>query len=61
LAEDDEMIDLWECIPEMVVAVDPVTHPRDEWSGLLNIPIQFAIAHKTPASTEAETIGSENN
>jgi ABC-type polysaccharide/polyol phosphate transport system ATPase subunit len=59
LAEDDKLIDVWECVPDMVVAVDPVTHPRDEWSGLLNIPIQFAIAQKVPAGSNAATMGSK--
>jgi len=43
LYEDEEEIDAWECLPEMIVATDPVTHPRDEWAGLLNIPSEFSI------------------
>jgi hypothetical protein len=36
-------IDDWDCLPEMVVATPPVTHPRDEWAGILNIPVQFSV------------------
>jgi lipopolysaccharide transport system ATP-binding protein len=43
LYEDDEEIDAWDCLPEMVVATDPVADPRDEWAGLLNIPAEFSI------------------
>jgi ABC-type polysaccharide/polyol phosphate transport system ATPase subunit len=39
---DAERIDLWECSPELMVATKPMTHPRDEWTGLLNIPCTFA-------------------
>jgi ABC-type polysaccharide/polyol phosphate transport system ATPase subunit len=38
LWHDQELLDLWDCLPEMVVATPNLQHPRDEWSGLLNIP-----------------------
>jgi lipopolysaccharide transport system ATP-binding protein len=44
LADDHGLADYWDCVPEMIVATDPVTHPRDEWSGILNIPSGFAIS-----------------
>jgi len=43
LYEDYEEVDAWECLPEMIVATDPVADPRDEWAGLLNIPSEFSI------------------
>jgi lipopolysaccharide transport system ATP-binding protein len=49
-SEDGAVIDYVECIPEMIVALDPLTHPRDEWSGILNIPSEFSIlteSHKS--------------
>ena len=44
LADDHQYVDDWECVPDMIVATRPVTHPRDEWSGLLNVPIEFTIS-----------------
>jgi lipopolysaccharide transport system ATP-binding protein len=43
LYEDNEEVDAWECLPEMVVATDPVADGRDDWAGLLNIPAEFSI------------------
>jgi ABC-type polysaccharide/polyol phosphate transport system ATPase subunit len=40
---EGEMIDLWDCLPEMRVTTPPVTHYRDEYAGLLNIASQFAV------------------
>jgi len=44
LYESSELIDSWNCIPEMLVATEPVTHPRDEWVGLLNLPDKFSVS-----------------
>src|SRR5205814_4017570 len=33
LYDENELLDAWECAPEMIVATDPVSHKRDEWSG----------------------------
>ena len=44
LYEDYEEVDAWECLPEMIVATDPVADPRDEWAGILNIPSEFSIS-----------------
>jgi len=38
LWQEYELFDLWDCLPEMVVATPNLQHPRDEWSGVLNIP-----------------------
>jgi ABC-type polysaccharide/polyol phosphate transport system ATPase subunit len=43
LYEDDVLLDLFECVPELVVATSPLGHPRDEWAGVLNIPCDFRI------------------
>jgi len=41
LWEDGKQLDAWECLPEMVVAVEPLAHRMDEWAGILNIPNEF--------------------
>jgi lipopolysaccharide transport system ATP-binding protein len=43
LWQDHELIDLWDCLPEMVVATPNLQHPRDEWSGVLNIPCEVTL------------------
>ena len=43
LFDENGLLDDWQCIPEMLVATDPVTHPSDEWAGLLNIPEAFSV------------------
>jgi len=43
LWEEESLLDLWHGIPELTVATEPKTHPRDEWSGILNIPCEFAL------------------
>jgi lipopolysaccharide transport system ATP-binding protein len=46
LYENGSLLDAWECVPEMLVATQPVTHPKDEWAGLLNIPDSFSVVSK---------------
>ncbi len=43
LYDDTTLIDEWSCVPELIIATDPLTHPRDEWSGILNIPCDFRV------------------
>jgi len=42
LWDDGEMLDLWDCVPEMVIATDVHQHYMDEWNGILNLPSTFA-------------------
>jgi lipopolysaccharide transport system ATP-binding protein len=41
-----ELVDALDCVPEMIVAVDPLGHSKDEWSGLLNLPSGFSVSGK---------------
>ncbi len=43
LSHDGSLLDEWNCVPDLVIATDPVTHPRDEWSGILNLPCRFRV------------------
>jgi lipopolysaccharide transport system ATP-binding protein len=42
--ENGDVIDYLECVPQMVVALDPLSHPSDEWSGVLNLPAHLSIS-----------------
>jgi ABC-type polysaccharide/polyol phosphate transport system ATPase subunit len=43
LWENGEVIDLWDCVPEMIIATEVHQHARDEWNGILNVPCQFTV------------------
>lgn len=43
LYEDGDPIDIWDCVPEMMVATENFQHAQDEWSGVLNIPVAFEV------------------
>jgi lipopolysaccharide transport system ATP-binding protein len=43
LYDDEEEVDAWDCVPEMVVATETHQHQYDHWNGVLNIPSQFVI------------------
>ena len=38
---DSEMLDLWDCGPDMTIATEAHQHYLDEWNGILNLPSQF--------------------
>jgi lipopolysaccharide transport system ATP-binding protein len=50
LYDEAELLDMWECVPEMVVATEPIAHKRDEWAGLLNIPTDLSVLSKVERS-----------
>jgi ABC-type polysaccharide/polyol phosphate transport system ATPase subunit len=54
LWEDNELLELWDCLPEMNIATPVFQHPRDEWNGVLNVPCQFSI-HDGGGVSIAET------
>jgi lipopolysaccharide transport system ATP-binding protein len=43
LFEEGNLLDMWECTPEMIVATEGYQHASDEWNGILNIPTRFEI------------------
>jgi lipopolysaccharide transport system ATP-binding protein len=40
---DGQMLELWDAVPELIVATENFQHHRDEWSGYLNLPCSFKI------------------
>jgi len=52
LYDGEEPIDIWEAVPDLLVATKPVTHWLDEWAGILNIPSEFQVL---PFETERVT------
>jgi lipopolysaccharide transport system ATP-binding protein len=43
LWEDGELLDLWDCLPELNIATQGFQHPKDEWNGILNLQCEFSI------------------
>jgi ABC-type polysaccharide/polyol phosphate transport system ATPase subunit len=41
LWSDGQNVDMWEAVPDLVVGTENYQHPRDEWSGYLNLPSTF--------------------
>src|SRR5262249_10124085 len=44
LLDDEGNVDLWDAVPEMLIATENYQHARDEWNGALNLPCRFAVA-----------------
>lgn len=56
LWDSGELIDQWDCEPEMTIATEGLQHHLDEWNGILNLPSQFAL--ETP---EEHVVGLDPN
>jgi homopolymeric O-antigen transport system ATP-binding protein len=46
LYEEGELLDQWNCHPELVIATEPMTHKLDKWMGVLNVPCEFSVRSK---------------
>ncbi len=43
LWEGGQVVDLWDCAPEMIIATEVHQHSRDEWNGILNVPCKLVV------------------
>src|ERR1700682_1608222 len=43
LREHGDVVDEWDCTPDMIIDTEDHQHPRDEWSGVLNTPCRFKV------------------
>jgi hypothetical protein len=46
LWENGKIVDLWDCVPDMIIATEVNQHPQDEWSGILNVPCQLEVCRR---------------
>ena len=44
LYEDGDEVDVWDCLPEMIVATKEYQHTYDEWNVVLNVPTEFSVS-----------------
>ena len=40
---DQDLLDQWDAMPDMIIATLNHQHSRDEWNGVLNVPASFSI------------------
>ena len=43
LWENGKVLDMWDCVPDMIIATEGHQHPQDEWNGILNVPCHFEV------------------
>lgn len=43
LHQDGHLLDNWYCTPDLLIATEPKTHPKDEWAGVLNVPCDLVV------------------
>jgi lipopolysaccharide transport system ATP-binding protein len=43
LWDDEGQVDLWDGVPDMIVATESHQHVQDEWSGVLNLAARFTL------------------
>jgi hypothetical protein len=48
LYDDEEQLDAWDCLPEMIVATQSFQHQSDEWNGFLNLSAHFEVKTASP-------------
>ncbi len=41
LWDSGEILDTWDCVPELTIATEVLQHYMDEWNGILNLPSTF--------------------
>jgi lipopolysaccharide transport system ATP-binding protein len=47
LFDEYERLDIWDCMPELIIGTKPQSHPYDQWAGYLNIPSVLSIQGTT--------------
>jgi len=43
LREHGDVVDQWDCVPDMIIDTAGHQYPRDEWTGVLNVPCRFEV------------------
>jgi lipopolysaccharide transport system ATP-binding protein len=46
LWENGKALDMWDCVPDMIIDTEDYQHRQDEWSGVLNVPSQFEVVRR---------------
>ena len=43
LYDDEGLVDVYDGIPPLSIATEPMTHSRDDWAGILNFQTEFRL------------------
>ncbi len=43
LYDENDLLDVWFGVPEMIIATEPTGHHLDVWQGVLNLPCEFSV------------------
>jgi lipopolysaccharide transport system ATP-binding protein len=55
--QEDDVLDNWYCIPEMIVSTSDYQSPYDQWTGFLNLATRFEITTKLVAEQGVQSEG----
>jgi lipopolysaccharide transport system ATP-binding protein len=58
LKDKGKEFDNWHCTPPMVIATMPLTHPMDNWTGILNVPVEFRVERSRGGPSKEAVDGS---
>ncbi len=60
LSDREGLIEMCDPAPEMHVTTESYQHPRDEWSGILNVPSRFAIHQRQEDDSDQASFSALN-
>jgi homopolymeric O-antigen transport system ATP-binding protein len=46
LWENGKILDMCDCVPDMIVDTEDYQHPQDQWRGFLNVPSRFEVCRR---------------
>jgi lipopolysaccharide transport system ATP-binding protein len=52
LWDNNDMLDSWDCVPEMTIATEVHQHHMDKWNGVLNLPWSCAVGIQEESQIE---------
>jgi len=56
LWDDGGQVEMWEGVPDMLVATESYQHPYDERGGILNLPAKFRLSELPPSAPSARNV-----
>jgi homopolymeric O-antigen transport system ATP-binding protein len=59
LYEDQELLDHWSCLPEMIIATEIHQHPSDHFNGVLNMPCTFGAHQREDIVQDSQPLDKE--
>jgi lipopolysaccharide transport system ATP-binding protein len=54
LYDEAGLVDMWECLPNMIIATQNHQHRHDEWNGVLNMPCNFLVQESSTVADDTD-------